>query len=402
MTSTVTYYIMVDKHTVKPKMQDAGYNIPDNKSRVKQSESGIALMLVLWVLALLSMIVFEFCYTMRIEATITKNFKEGERSYYLAQAGINRAFIELIKTNRSTKKFKGAKDTLVDNPEEDEFEDEGIDEWKPREEPYLFELEDGACEVTISDEGGKINLNWIAKQAKTDRKLLSDVIEKSCGLEGEERDVVVDSIIDWVDKDHNHLMNGAEDEYYESLEDPYEARDGDFVIPEELLLVRGITDDLFYGSPYALEEGNEDWYDENKSTFDFSGSEDDEGLALTGKGLSELFTTFSNSNSFKVNVNDASYGLLMSIPGMTEDVTEMIIELRREEEFENIRDPRLMSLPNYNQIQSFITVDPTMLYRIEARGRVSESSVGKSITAVVELTPRKKDKYSVLYWQEGV
>ena len=105
-------------------MQDADYSTPDNKDRTKESESGIALMLVLWVLALLSMIVFEFCYTMRIEATITKNFKEGERSYYLAQAGINRAFIELIKTHRSTKKFKGAKDTLVDGPEEDEIEDE--------------------------------------------------------------------------------------------------------------------------------------------------------------------------------------------------------------------------------------------------------------------------------------
>ena len=359
-------------------MQDAGYNITDKRKRVKQSESGIALMLVLWVLALLSIIVFEFSYTMRIEATITKNFKEGERSYYLAQAGINRAFIELIKTQRSTKKFKGAKDSLVDDPEEDEIEDEETDEWKPREEPYLFELEDGKCEVTISDEGGKINLNWIAKQAKKDRKLLSDIIEKSCGLEGEERDIIVDSIIDWVDKDHNHLMNGAEDEYYETLEDPYEARDGEFVIPEELLLVRGITDDLFYASPYDPEEEDKDWDKEGRSFFDFSESEDSEGRIMASQGLSELFTTFSNSSSFKVNVNDASYGLLMSIPGMTEDVTEMIIELRREEEFENIRDARLMSLPNYNQIQSFITVDPTMLYRIEARGKLSDSSVGRS------------------------
>ena len=382
-------------------MQDSGYSLPDNKRRTKESESGIALMLVLWVLALLSMIVFEFCFTMRIEATITKNFKEGERSYYLAQAGINRAFIELIKTHRSTKKFKGAKNTLVDDPEE-EIEDEETQEWKPREEPYLFELEDGACEVTISDEGGKINLNWIAKEAKKNRKLLSDIIEKSSGLEGEERDIVVDSIIDWVDKDHNHLMNGAEDEYYESQEDPYEARDGDFVIPEELLLVRGITEDLFYGNPYDPEEGDEDRKDKRKSAFDFSKSEDDEDWITTGEGLSELFTTFSSSRSFKVNVNDASYGLLMSIPGMTEDVTEMIIELRREEEFDNISDARLVSLPNYNQIKSYITVDPTMLYRIEARGNVSDSSVGRSITAVVELTPRKKDKYTVLYWQEGV
>ena len=212
-------------------MQNSGCKISAPGSRLKGSESGIALMLVLWVLVLLSIIVFEFCSTMRIEATITKNFKEGERSYYLAQAGINRAFIELIKTQRAVKKFKGAKDSMVDNAEEDELEDDETEDWKPREEPYLFELEDGECEVTIGDEGGKINLNWIAKKAKSDRKLLTDIIEKSCGLEGEEKDIIVDSIIDWVDKDHNHLMNGAEDEYYESLEEPYESRDGNFVIP---------------------------------------------------------------------------------------------------------------------------------------------------------------------------
>jgi general secretion pathway protein K len=231
---------------------------------------------------------------------------------------------------------------------------------------------------------------------------LTDIIEKSCGLEGEEKDIIVDSIIDWVDKDHNHLMNGAEDEYYESLEEPYEARDGNFVIPEELLLVRGITDDLFYGRSYTSDEDYVDLEDEDTFSFDSLDFEDAEGRGRAHKGLSELFTTFSNSNAIKVNVNDASYGLLMSIPGMTEDVTQMIIELRNEEEFENIRDARLMAVPNYNQIASFITVDPTMLYRIESRGKINGSSVGRTITAVVELTPRKKEKYTMLYWQEGV
>ena len=181
-------------------------------SKGVETNSGIALMLVLWVLALLSMMVFEFCYTMRIEATITKNFKDGERSYYLAQAGINRALIELIKTQSSVKKFTGSKDTLVKGEEEDDEEEDETKEWKPREEPYTFPFDEGECSVIIRDEGSKINLNWIAKKAKSDRKLLADIVEKSCGLEGDDRDIIVDSIIDWVDKDHNHLLNGAEDE----------------------------------------------------------------------------------------------------------------------------------------------------------------------------------------------
>ncbi len=370
---------------------------------LKKAERGIALMLVLWVLILLSIMVFEFCHTMRIEAIITKNFKEGEKSYYLAQAGINRAIIEIVKTKSAVKKFKGSKKSMVKAEGEDiDEEEEELNEWKPREEPYVFPFEDGECEVKIGDEGSKINLNWIAKQAKRNRKLLTDILENSCGLEGEERDVIVDSIIDWVDKDHNHLLNGAEDEYYESLEDPYECRDGEFVVTEELLLVRGVTEEIYYGSKYSSEEHDE-LMEEDHSLLDELDKDLEEGERRSiGQGLSELFTVFSKKTSLKVNINDASYGLLMSVSGMTDDIARRIIELRREEEFENIRDARLLELPNYNQIAPQITVDPTNYYRIEARGRVGDSTVARAITAVVEITPKKKDKYKIVYWQEGV
>ena len=372
-----------------------------NDTKMFKANSGIALMLVLWVLALLSIMVFEFCYTMRIEATITKNFKEGEQSYYLAQAGINRALIELIKAQSSVKKFAGSKDTLVKGEEEDDEEEE-TKEWKPREEPYTFSLDEGKCTVLLRDEGSKINLNWIAKQAKSDRKLLADIVEKSCGLEGDDRDIVVDSIIDWVDKDHNHLLNGAEDEYYESLEDPYESRDGDFVVTEELLLVRGVTEDIFYGRRRPFHGGDAETEKQDSFAMDPFKAEDGEEVSVVHQGLSEVFTVFSTSNALKININDAPYGLLMTLPAMTEDVAQMIIELRREEEFEDIRDARLIELPNYNQIVSSITVDPTNYYRIEARGGVSGITAGRSIAVVVELTPRQKDKYTIRYWQEGV
>ena len=370
----------------------------------KKAEKGIALMLVLWVLTLLSIMVFEFCYTMRIEATITKNFKEGERSYFFAQAGINRAIIEIVKTKSAVKKFKGSKESMVKDEEKDVDEDEEeTEEWKPREEPYTFPFEDGECEVKIGDEGSKINLNWIAKKAKSDRKLLTDIFENSFGLEGEERDIIVDSIIDWVDKDHNHLINGAEDEYYESLEDPYECRDGDFVVTEELLLVRGITDDIYYGRNLSSKERDELMEEGYTSPIKESeqGLEEDEERRIGG-GLSELFTVFSNRNALKVNINDAPYSLLMSVSGMTDDAARKIIELRREEEFENIRDARLMELPNYNQIAPQITVEPSECYRIEARGRVDGSSVARTVSTVVEITPKRKDKYQIVYWQEGV
>ncbi len=373
-------------------------------------ERGIALVLVLWVLMLLFIIVFEFCSTMRIEATITRNFKEGERSYYFAEAGINRAVIELVKTRSDVKKFEGGKETLVDKEDRRESEqgaedeEEEPEEWVPREQPYAFLFEDGECEVTIGDEGSKINLNWIATRAQSDRQLLADILERSCGLYDEERDTIVDSIIDWVDKDHEHLMGGAEDEYYESLEDPYECRDGEFVILEELLLVRGVTEDIYYGRfhPGDDEADTGKTALKGRRSLGNTVSENDQVPGGMYQGLSELFTVFSKGTALKININDAPFGLLMSLPAMTEDVAYDIIAMRREEEFEDVRDSRLLELPIYDQIASQITVEPTNFYRITARGRVADSSVARSISAVVEIAPRKKNNYTILYWQEGV
>jgi len=199
------------------------------------------------------------------------------------------------------------------------------------------------------------------------------------------------------------LLNGAEDEYYESLEDPYECRDGHFVVTEELLLVRGVTEEIYYGRNLSSRERDEFMEEEDASPIKKLEQDLDEDEERSmGKGLSELFTVFSNRNSLKININDAPYSLLMSVSGMTGDVARSIIELRREEEFENISDARLMELPNYNQIKPQITVDPTDYYRIEARGRIDDSSVARTISAVVKITPKKKDKYKVVYWQEGV
>jgi general secretion pathway protein K len=60
------------------------------KRRVAQ-EKGVALFMVLWVLILLSGIATEFCFAMRTEVNMVRNFKEQTEAYYIALAGLNRA-----------------------------------------------------------------------------------------------------------------------------------------------------------------------------------------------------------------------------------------------------------------------------------------------------------------------
>ena len=58
---------------------------------------------------------------------------------------------------------------------------------------------------------------------------------------------MVDSILDWRDPDELKRGHGAENDYYRKRRPPYTAKNGFFDSPEELLLVRGMTADLFYG-----------------------------------------------------------------------------------------------------------------------------------------------------------
>ncbi len=64
--------------------------------RILKSERGIALFLVLWVMALLTVIAGEFCYAIRTEANITRNFKEETQAYYIAVSGLFWAIGKLV------------------------------------------------------------------------------------------------------------------------------------------------------------------------------------------------------------------------------------------------------------------------------------------------------------------
>ncbi|MFQ5443668.1 MAG: general secretion pathway protein GspK, partial [Nitrospinales bacterium] len=185
--------------------------------RPKNNEQGIALMIVLWILVLLTALATEFAYSMRTETNTTRNYKEDVESYYLAKAGINLAMAEILQEAR----FHSINDTqgfMVGKPLESEVK---ASEEEEEEEAAFYivnrtdiPLGSGTVSYQISDENGKINLNT------ADRGMLIKVLRAS-GMEiGEERDIIADSILDWIDKDDNHRLNGAENSYYEGLTPP--------------------------------------------------------------------------------------------------------------------------------------------------------------------------------------
>ncbi|PKL51774.1 MAG: hypothetical protein CVV37_04695 [Nitrospira bacterium HGW-Nitrospira-1] len=196
-----------------------------------RNQQGVALILVLWVAVLLTAIVTEFAFSMRTEVNITRNFKEHQEAYYAALAGIEQAKIEIIN---AAKIYLNEDGILLLS------EDENPPARKSRLNNAVFSYE-------LIDEERKININSAGPQHL--RYIFSD-----SGVEDAELDTIVDSILDWRDANDLHRLNGAEEDYYQSLSQPYSCKDGNFDTIEELLLVKGMNTEILYGSKKGGEQ----------------------------------------------------------------------------------------------------------------------------------------------------
>ena len=326
---------------------------------------GVALIMVLWVIAILSVLALEFSFAMRTEVHIATNYKEEVQCYAIAEGGVQRAIAELIY--KLDPRIQQMRRTL--KPEETPPDQK---EWIPDGRPYplLFEL--GTCEIRIMSEAGKVNINVVSESML--RKIIGQL-----GLEGETKDVVVDSILDWRDPDDLYRLNGAENEYYQSLKEPYYCKNGNLDSIEELLLVRGITPDLFYG----------------KKGIDIAEEESVDRI-----GLKDVFTIYSFGE--QVDINSAAPLVLNSVLGIPKDVSQLIVKAREEKGFENQQDllrrvPELA--PFMGEIGRLILFRSTLpYYTIESRAKFKGGKTIRGLKTIVKIDLREKGGYKTIQW----
>jgi general secretion pathway protein K len=194
----------------------------------------VALILVLWTFAAVAVLAAEFARAMHDEAASTRNFKESERARMVAMAGISEAILALQADRRSPQQEDA--DLFGDDEAPDPVRalSYGDGRWVDatfREHRY---------QVRVIDEAGKLSLNLV------DGQVLRTVFD-NLDIDDDAAETIADSIVDWRDDDDLHLTNGAESDYYEGLARPYRAKNAAFDSVEELLLVRGVTRDIFYG-----------------------------------------------------------------------------------------------------------------------------------------------------------
>lgn len=336
-----------------------------------RNQEGVALIMVLWVIAVLSIVVLEFSVAMRTEVNITQNYKEELELYAFVQGGVHRAIAELIyKHDPGVQLLR--RTLMVDEipPEKKEWATDG--------RSYFFPFDQGTCEIKVMSEAGKVNINLVSESML--RRILT-----LFGLEGEARDTVVDSILDWRDTDDLYRLNGAEDSYYQSLKEPYFAKNGPFDSIEELLLVRGVTPALFYGNR-----------DKKKG---------EDGEKALQAGLKDIFSIYSPSE--QVDINSASLVVLKIVLGIPEDILQKIVKAREEKLFEHQLDllsriPELKPLVEGDPArQNLILYGRTILtpyYTIESKATLKGREFGRSLKAIVKIDPREKEGYKILQW----
>ena len=315
---------------------------PRRNKKAATAEKGIALLMVLWVLTILMVLVLSFSFMTRTDTYATLSFMEGAERKLLAEAGIERGILELFY--RSANKNQAI--TL-----------EGREVWRIDGRSYKDQMGEGEYSVRITDESGKIGINAI-----TDGN--SDILRnllKNLGVQEEEANTIVDSILDWKDADDLHHLNGAEDEYYMSLPTPYKAKNANFDTLEELLLIKGMTSEILYGN-------NEK------------------------KGIIDLLTVYSRTSKININVNAAPKEVLMAIPGITPEIADSIISFREHDEIKNVGD---VGIPP--ESVPFITFGDSNTYTIDSAGIKGNSKTGFGVRATVMIEGNNNYKY--LYYK---
>lgn len=181
--------------------------------KMARQARGIALIVVLWILVLLTITVGVYAVLARTETMQSRFLFDVTEARYAAEAGLHRAVFEMRNPDFQTR-------------------------WVPDGRPYYMEFGDAVIEMRITDESGRIDLN------RTPAELLVELF-LSRGVDEQVAWQLADAIEDWRDPDDLPRLYGAEIDEYLAEGYPYGPANQAFQSVDELQQVMGVSFDLF-------------------------------------------------------------------------------------------------------------------------------------------------------------
>ncbi|MEJ2590049.1 MAG: type II secretion system protein GspK [Candidatus Thiodiazotropha sp.] len=177
----------------------------------RQRQHGIALVMVLWLVVLLTIVAASFATHSRVETRMAGNLVEREKARLMAQSGLNRALMELMVKNADQR-------------------------WLFNGEAHELQAPQGSLRIAIRNASGLVDLNRASREVLYNLfALVSD--------DPEHREQLVDALGDWRDSDDLRRLKGAEDSDYAAAGYDYGSADRDLESVDELGYVMGFDRD---------------------------------------------------------------------------------------------------------------------------------------------------------------
>jgi general secretion pathway protein K len=307
----------------------------------RRPDKGFVLVTVLLVVALLAVLLVEFNYQARVGLDVADNASRSLRAFYCAEAGVQAAMAALRVAS-------------------DPYESDELREVLSGS--VRIAVGEGFCQVRLSEENGRLNLNTLRDaQGRPDRRRvdqflrLIDVLNRAYGDEAPIGYGIAPALIDWTDPDDDVTRlsfiqrenEGAESAYYEGLDRPYSCKNRPLDTADELLLVKGMTRDIYEGRRADPVRG-----------------------VSAAPGMKDCVTVFGDG---LISVNDAPAPVLFSLSEQMQSATiEDIMKRRKERPFRDVselRSLRGMTDQVFNEVRRLVTVRPRQrFFRVTARG----------------------------------
>ncbi|MDG2141181.1 MAG: type II secretion system protein GspK [Gammaproteobacteria bacterium] len=249
---------------------------------------GSVIIIVLWTVALLTVLVTAMAGKVRLSAKTAVNNQSAAMNWLAVMTGVNHGEMELI-----LERMPRPIGELIEETEEGEIRNPAY-RFNGQKLELNYPLHESVT-VRIYDHAGKISLNRIP------RRNMQLLIEKKLGgqdADPQEVQELLGAWTDWTDLNDLEGLNGAEKDYYESLENGYVPRNNpELDTVEEILHIRGFSE-LF-----------------------------------RGVNLQAAFTVYGNTRT--VNLNLATREAMELLPGLNNELIENIIAYRQIEDISN-------------------------------------------------------------------
>ncbi len=171
-------------------------------------QTGVALVLVLWVISLLIIMAGSFALSMRRESAITSVVKSNAQASAVAESGLAIAELMLLDTDANKA-------------------------WRTDGSVYEILATDAKIRIRLFSEAGKVDIN------KADQRSLQNLLINA-PMDEEQQSKLLGAILDWRDPDDLVNINGAEKAEYQEAGLNYGPKNKPFDSIDELQLILGM------------------------------------------------------------------------------------------------------------------------------------------------------------------